>query len=329
MTALAFAPAGELLTPTGVVLDHATANTPEWDEARRSGIGSSDLPQILGYSNFGTAADVWARKTGRIGSDPAGEAAYWGHLLEPVVAGEFAKRNSLEVHPVPVLYQQGHPHRRASLDRRVEGCTTLNGGCLLEVKTRSAFKAASFRDDIPDDILAQVQWQLLVTGLDHAHVAVLVDNSRYSEHFVEPEPEVQTYVATEADLIWEHVLIDVMPQVDNARLLLDLLDRLNPERVGQVELAGDVVADIRSRYELAKAAAKAADEAADQAKAELITLLGAADTACVDGIPVATYTPTLRATADMKRLAVEFPDAYAACVERKPTRPVLRWKRAS
>lgn len=316
----------KLITPAGTVVSLAAPHTAEWYAARRTGIGSSDIPAILGYSPYRSAGHVWAEKRGAIDGDDAGEAALWGTLLEPVIATEWAARHDTTVAEMPTIRQTGHPHRLASLDRRVITCPDRAGQCGLEIKAHSEWKAGSWREDVPDAVLAQVSWQLLVSGLDHIHVAALIGGQRLVEHTVHPDATVMDYVAAEADRLWQHVLDGICPHVDNTALLLDLLDRLNPDREGQVELDADRVLDIHLLYRAGAEMEKAGAEAKDEAKAALVLLLGSADTATVNGTPVATYKATLRANADLERLAAEFPGAYTACITKKPTRPGLRWK---
>lgn len=326
MTTIAPVDVGELLTPTGVVAGAWPANTPEWYAVRRSGIGSSDLPKILGLSAYGSPGHVWAAKRGDIPEEDAGEAGRWGHLLEDVIAREWADRHGVTVAAAPTLRHVDHPHRLASLDRLVTGCPDAEV-CDLEIKTRSAYVAGSWRDDVPDDVLAQAQWQLLVTGLPHVHVACLVGGQRLVEHLVLPEPAVQDYIGAEADRLWEAVQAGARPQVDSAALLLDLLDRLYPKREGVLEAPAATVAVLRQAHRSAAAMAKAAKQRQLEVKAEVAALLGPHCELAVDGLTVATYRPDMRAHVDLERLRRAHPDAYADCVTPNPTAPVLRWKK--
>lgn len=321
MTALA-----ERLTPTAVVAGTYPPNTPDWYALRRTGIGSSDVAAILGYSRYRSAAHVWADKRGDLGPDDTSEAGRWGHLLEAVVAEEVAAQHGWCVAAAPTLRHVEHPHRMANLDRLVTGCIIEGGYCALEVKTRSAYVAGSWREDVPDDVLAQCQWQLLVTGLEHVHVACLVGGQRLVEHLVFPEPAVAAYVAAQADAVWDAVQTGVRPRVDEAALLLDLLDRLYPDRAGEVEVDPAAAAEIRAAYDIGKQTEAAGKAMAVDAKAALVALLGAGDVATVGGLPVATYRAHDRTDLDRDRLRRDFPEAWAACATTKKTRPVLRWK---
>lgn len=322
-----------LLTPTGVLLGHWAVHSPEWYAARRCGIGSSDIPAIVGSSDYRTKLHVYLDKRGELPDEESvGEAGDWGNLLEDVIAREWARRNDRDVVEVGTLSHVEHPWRLANLDRLVRGCSSaaarIDRGvvCALEVKTRNAWSAGSWREDVPDDVLAQVQWQLHVTGLDHLHVACLVGGQRLVEHTVTPDPAVIAYLVREASALWDCVHAGVMPHVDPGALLLDLLDRLHPDRVGVTEVDLITVMRIRADYRAGHDLERRAKDAKDTAKAELVALLGPGNTARdSDGRTLATYRPDLRESIDRDLLKARYPDAHAACVSKKPTKPVLRW----
>lgn len=318
---------GERLTPTAVVAGAHPPQTPDWYALRRTGIGSSDVAPALGLSAYRSAGHVWAEKRGDLPPDPGGEAAKWGSLLEDVIARDYAATYGVMVATPPTLRNVDHPHRMANLDRLVIGCPldTTGDGCALEVKTRSAWVAGSWREDVPDDVLAQCQWQLLVTGLPHVHVACLIGGQRLVEHLVHPEAAVATYVAAQMDDLWVRVQTGERPPVDEAGLLLDLLDRLFPDRSGCVEVDPGEFEEIRTAYEAGRQAEAAGKALKQDAKAALLNRLGAGDTAVVGELVVATYRAHERTTVDAARLRRDHPDAYAACAVTNPVR-TLRWK---
>uniref|UniRef100_UPI00193103D1 YqaJ viral recombinase family protein n=1 Tax=Caenibacillus caldisaponilyticus TaxID=1674942 RepID=UPI00193103D1 len=69
----------------------------EWLRERRKGIGGSDAAAILGLNKWKSPIQVYMEKIGEIESDVSSEAAYWGHVLEDVVAREFSKRTGKKV----------------------------------------------------------------------------------------------------------------------------------------------------------------------------------------------------------------------------------------
>lgn len=322
----------ELITPTGVLVADIDplVDRPAWLAVRRLGIGSSDIPAIVESSGYKTKLEVWLDKRGELPDQDTSEAALWGILLEDIVAREWAKRHQVDVTRVGTLAHIGHPWRMANLDRLVTGCPGADA-CLLEVKTRSAWVAGSWREDVPDDVLAQVQWQLHVTGLPHAHVACLVGGQRLVEHIVDPDPEVIGYIVAETTALWDQVQTGVMPHVDPSALLLDLLDRLHPDRAGAVSLDAPTILAIKADIDAASADEKAAVGRKDAAKATLVALLGPADTVTTgtadDPRVAATYKPDHRTHVDTDQLRADFPAAYAAVVTKKATRPILRFKK--
>lgn len=331
MTTLDARPAevGELTTPTGVLLGTWVPQTEPWYAARRAGIGSSDIPAIVGSSQYATRLHVWLDKRGELPPEDVGEAADWGRFLEPVIAEEFARREGFTVAEVGTIAHAQHPWRLANLDRLVHGCSPRTDGrpvCGVEVKTRNAFTAGTWRHDVPDDVLAQVLWQLHVTGLDHMHVAVLLGGQRLKTYVVAPDTQVIDYLIGEAADLWEAVHTGVMPHVDPGALLIDLLDRLHPDRAGKRIVDRATAARIRAAHRAASSDRKDGDTAVDVAKAEMVALLAdAAYAVDADGNTLCSYKPDLRRSCDLELLEAKYPAVYADVVTRKPTAPILRW----
>ena len=84
----------------------STENMPylEWLEYRKRGIGGSDASIVCGISRYKSPVELWMEKTDQLPYQEAGEAAYWGTVLEAVVREEFTKRTGMEVKIVsPIL----------------------------------------------------------------------------------------------------------------------------------------------------------------------------------------------------------------------------------
>ena len=69
----------------------------EWLEYRKRGIGGSDAAAVAGLNPWKSPMAVWLEKTGRVEPEEPGEAAYWGTVLEDVVAKEFSLRTGIKV----------------------------------------------------------------------------------------------------------------------------------------------------------------------------------------------------------------------------------------
>lgn len=131
---------------TNVLL--STENLPyeDWLEARKQGIGGSDASVVCGISRYKSPVELWMEKTGQLPSQKAGEAAYWGNLLESLVREEFTKRTGIEVKKPSVIYQsQEHPFMLANVDGLCEDNT--HGPCIFEAKTASAYHPSGGDDE--------------------------------------------------------------------------------------------------------------------------------------------------------------------------------------
>jgi putative phage-type endonuclease len=325
-------------TPTGYLVTDAAPGSGEWFAARREGITGTDLPKILGLTKYGNALSVWMDKRGEL-EDDAGEAARWGNLLEDVVAQEWARRNGVSVEPVGVLAKDDDPWKRASLDRLCLMCPDDRldpdePRCGLEVKTRSAFKSGSFRDDVPDDVLAQVAWGLHVTGLHHMHVAVLIGGQELRQFRVERDAKLEEYLSDAAAPVWHAVQNGFPPEAhpDSEGVLLALLNKIYEKRAGEREVDVDKAVEWLDAYSAACDLAKDADAAKTRAKTALVQLLDDGDTGLVDGAAAYTYKAPAPSDSlpakELKRLREESPEIYEAlCSEGyiRPTKPAPRF----
>ncbi|WP_328721778.1 YqaJ viral recombinase family protein [Streptomyces sp. NBC_00247] len=319
--------AGRRITPTGRLILPATADRADWLTARRSGIGSSDVPAILGLVDYTPPLKVYLDKTGH-DVDDAGEAAYWGTVNEENVARRWAMQSRSVIRRVGLVAHIDHPHRMTTLDRRVTECPLSadeQAPCALEVKTRSAFKGAQWHAGPPDDVLAQILWQIAVNGYEHMHFAVLIGGNEYHQGTVRADQymDVMADIVIAMDRFWfDHVQAEVPPAVTgDGDALVRLFRRLHPTRTGAVDIdrhddALDALLDY-GRHQRAESAAKKAKNAA---KARMIAALNSAQTALIGGEHAYSLEPSNAAPrVDLAQLAERWPDAYAACVAPNPT----------
>ncbi|MGW2720796.1 YqaJ viral recombinase family nuclease [Streptomyces sp. NPDC001492] len=319
--------AGRRVTPTGRLILPADADRADWLTARRSGIGSSDVPAILGLVEQNPPIKVYYDKLG-YDVDDAGEAAYWGTVNEENVARRWAMQNRSVIRRVGLVAHQDHPHWMTTLDRRVTECpldSSEQAPCALEIKTRSAFKSAQWHAGAPDDVTAQVLWQIAVNGYEHMHYAVLIGGNDYHQGVIRADQytDVLDDITTAVDKFWtEHVQAQVPPAPDgDGEAVTRVLRRLHPTRSGAVDVdmhpdAYDALCDY-NRHQRAEAAAK---KAKNQAKARMVAALGDAQEALLSGERAYSLEPTNAAPkVDFELMAERYPDAYAACVAPNPT----------
>lgn len=313
------------VTPTGILVLPSTAAREQWLAERRNGITATDLPQIVGASAYGSAADVYAEKIGQpLTDDELSEAGEWGVLLEDTVARKWADDRGLTVRRIGLIAHIADSWKRASLDRLVTGCP--DGRCGVEIKTRNAWVADQWADGVPDAVNVQVQWQLHVSGLDHIHVAALIGGQRMVEHVITPDPVVIEYLADQAQAVWLAVFNRIPPVVDPALLSVGLLDRIHPMREGIVNVDPVDATTWLDEYAAALADESAAKKRKDAAKVQLLAMLGDGEEAAIDDGDttriVFTYTAGSDSTTipadNVRRLIAEHPDIASQYVVTKP-----------
>lgn len=183
-----------------------------WHFNRRLGIGGSDIGSILGLNKYKGMIQLWEEKRGICGSEEQSEPAYWGNVLESVVAGEFAKRNgvSLQV-PSDHLSLASHPWATANVDRNID-----EWGDILECKTTSAYSKEwgdDQSDEVPHSYYAQCQWYLMITKARKCHVALLQGGNKYRQFLVEPDEKIQQIMLKKATKFWfDNVIDNLMPE---------------------------------------------------------------------------------------------------------------------
>ncbi len=206
-------------------IDIRSLSYEEWKEQRRRGLGGSDIAALLGLSKWKTPLQLYLEKIGEYKEDINSESAYWGTLLEDVVAREFSIRTGKKVHRVNrILIHPEYDYLIANIDRRVVG-----EDAILEVKTTSTFNKEQWEgDQIPNAYILQVMHYLNITGASKAYFAVLIGGQKFIWKEIERDEELIQMVQEREIEFWEnHVLKENPP---NASAYDDeLLKKLYPE----------------------------------------------------------------------------------------------------
>jgi|LSQX01.1.fsa_nt_gb putative phage-type endonuclease len=245
----------------------------EWLEYRRKGIGGSDVAAVCGLSKWKSPVEVWLDKTGQIEPEPAGEAAYWGTLMEPVIREEFTDRTGLRVRQVNALLQHKRfPFMLANIDGIVNDPSRGEG--IFEAKTSSAYRAAEWEEGLPDEYALQIQHYMAVTGFNYAYIAVLIGGNRFLWKLVEKDDAVVDLLIQMESKFWQLVETRTAPDIDGSSASTELLNRLYPESKSRViDLPMDSFEWLQ-QFEQAQAEEKEAALRKEEAANHLEELLG-------------------------------------------------------
>lgn len=281
----------------------------DWLQERTKGLGGSDASIVLGLNKYRTPFELWLEKTGQTDlEDTAGEAAYFGNILEDVVAKEFEVRSGKKVRKNNFMLQHpDHPFIMANIDRKVVG-----EDAILECKTASTYLSKDWEsEEIPEGYLVQVQHYLGVTGYKKAYIAVLIGGQRFVWKEIERDDElIQMIFDAEVHFWNHHVLGNVAPALDGSSAAEKFLKEryADAEEGKSVDLAFSYKDKLDNLFDI-KNQIKQLEEIKKQTENELKHELKKAETGFVKNYQV-DWKQYERQSVDSKLLKSKYPDIY-------------------
>jgi len=156
-----------------------------WLRARTHGLGGSDVGAICGVSPFTSARQIYFKKTGQFDdalqpNEAAKERMHFGHILEPIVADEYAQRTGNKIMTVDAtLVHKDYPWALANVDRLIVDGEGKPIG-VLECKTTSEYMKEEWESgDILQSYIYQLNWYLWILGLKKGAFACLVGGNKF------------------------------------------------------------------------------------------------------------------------------------------------------
>lgn len=286
--------------------------TAEWLEWRRNGVTATEAAAIMEMSEWATPLSTYKSKKQPVDSAaPKTAVQEWGSRIEDLLRQKFAENHpEFKVEPGNCFERDW---QRASLD----GTATPESGerYILECKTgRSADKWNSGRYGVPDGYYAQVQWQMLVTGMRKTYFAVLINGYEYFERAVEYDDAFATQMAQKCRMFWDNYNQDVPPPPSRVHPEIDqpLLSELAGNAADK-EAPLEVEASLYEQYRTAREKFEAATVEYGAVKAQLTELLARHEYLLHDGKKFASIVKMKpRESVDTAKLKREFPDVYEA-----------------
>lgn len=248
----------------------------KWLEVRRSGITGTDISAIMGSNPWKTPLQVYLEKIGEAEPKEMNERMKWGHILEGVVANEYAERNNVRIHAFPDVTVRHHEHPifLGSVDRFVgdsviydEKSQTVTGAdCILEIKT-----SGHEWDEVPIYYVMQVQWYLGICDLPYADLAALFGGQKYAQFRIERDDFLIDIMQDAALSFWhDHVEKRVAPDPTTPQ---EFSARFPYAKAASVE-ANDEVAEKIARYLALKEKADALQKEMDGLKMDIMNFAG-------------------------------------------------------
>lgn len=289
-----------------------------WLAARQNVIGASEAAAVCGLDPYCSAYALWAEKSGlvtdeREGDGDISEAAYWGNILEPLIANRYAEETGLDLldHGRHTLIHGEHPHLVATLDREILA-PAAHG--VLEIKAPGFLMRDTWADGPPERHVIQLQSQLSVTGHSWGAIAALIGGQDFRIYRVERDQELIDLILERIDEFMECVRREVPPEPDGSESTRRVLKRLYPEDSGaEVSLDEPHHEKWAAELEAARADARAAEGRINVAENHLRLAIGSATFATVGGRRLSLKT-TKRTGYTVE------PTSYRALKFEKPTK---------
>lgn len=223
--------------------------SPEWHEARSSFIGGSDIPIILGLSQFKSAFQLWHEKAGLLEREPVTEDHQrkydYGHHMEPFIADQFRKKHAeLQVHDDPGTWVSlDHPWMGCNPDRLIGlfDRPVEDSHAVLQMKT--ANWESDYDDGPPPGYIAQLRHEMDVFGFSTGFLGVYFNVSgSYREWTLQSDPFLSDAQRQRGRIFADSITEGTPPEIDGSEQTYRTIRRLNPslERGKEVVIPDDV-----------------------------------------------------------------------------------------
>lgn len=254
-----------------------------WLELRRAGITGTRIAGIMGVSPWETPRSVYLDILGLKPEKEATEPMYWGTTLEDIIAKEFALRTQLKVRRVNYMLQHStYDFLLGNIDRVV-----MDGKqkAILECKNVGAYSSDEWRQGVPMHYLYQVQFYLLLTGIDVGFITALVGGQKLVIHRIEADKALHQQMIDAATEFWfGNVQAGIEPDVTHQDT--ELLGKLYQARAGAVEeITEELYIELQTRKQLYDLH----DRQYEESKNKLKDAMREAELAVFQGEKIATW----------------------------------------
>ena len=197
------------------ILEGIAPNSPEWDELRQTGIGSSDAAAIVGASKYRTPLALWKIKVGEMSEGALNNpfTAYWrdrGHELEPLAREKYKIEVGWDAEPAMIVHDK-YDWMRASLDGLGDVLP-----CVIPVEIKCPGKTKQeqvLKEKIPSEWVPQLQHILMVTEQPWMHLWSF-DGEAGKLLTVYADAEYQAKLFEREAWFWEMVQARIEPDIE-------------------------------------------------------------------------------------------------------------------
>lgn len=262
-------------------------------EERKTGIGSSDVPAIMGVDKWATARDVWNEKLGVADELPPNEDLMRGHDLEPVAANRFARETGRSLRRRGLVRADPpNDHAIAHIDRHIIAKANPDGSPgspgILEIKCPRFHKWLEIdRQGANLYMIYQVQHQLACTGWTWARYGIYHPELGLRIFDMPAIDRIQDQIMQATRAFWTDYVLTRTPPPEPEPVELDIPESLRDASI--VEVQGPTWKDAIERFRIAQALSRQAEHLLDEAKETIETDMAKVGADAIEGFGLRCY----------------------------------------
>ena len=288
-----------------------------WLKARTKGIGGSDVGAICGVSPFTSARQVYLSKTGQFQDalkpgDAAKERMHFGHMLEPVVADEYARRTGAKLVTVnATLQHKDYPWALANIDRLIVDDEGKPIG-ILECKTTSEYNDEDWSEgELLLSYLYQLNWYMWVMDIKQGAIACLVGGNKFYYYDVYRNDELlnETIIPAVKSFWFDNVLALKEPEMQAADTEFANTTYSAVVKNSEVALEDDVANDLAKTIFDCKAQIKELTATMEEAQNRIKDRLKDHEIGYTRDYTI-KWSPRSQVRVDTDKLKTTFPEIY-------------------
>lgn len=294
---------------------------------RRSGLGGSDSPVVLGVSPFSTRKELWMEKMGLSENKEETPAMKRGTTLEAIVADlyQVVKGRKLEVVKQKIIHPQ-YPYVYAHIDRKIVSDPKRGPG-VWECKCPGVgYFTKCKMGGLQEYYIVQMQHYLGVTGFKWGAFAVFsAERWELLEFDVTPDKELINFIFKEDEKFWKLVQERIEPQEPEVKYEFEAVN--SGELVNMDKINPSLWADVTQKYQEAKGMKEDADALMDIYEQKIKEEMERVGASVAEGAGARIYWKEQKGklSLDKKGFAKGHPEAYAIYESwiktGKPSRP--------
>ena len=305
-----------------------------WLAARTRGIGGSDIGAICGVSPFTSARQIYLKKTGQYDDNlqenqSSKERMHFGHMLEPIVADEYARRalvdTSYKLIEIDATFaHKDYPWALANIDRLIvevipqeDGSEVLKPVGILECKTTSEYNNDEWESgEILMSYVYQLNWYLWILGIEKGAFACLVGGNKFYHYEVYRNDELirDTLLPKAKEFWFENVLALKEPEMQAADTDFANDTYSTVVKNSEIVFEDDTANELASTVFDCKAKIKELTSIMEEAQNRLKDRLKDNEIGYCKDYTV-KWSPRSQRRVDGDKLKAKYPEVYADCLK--------------